>query len=596
MKSSQYNEGYEAAMRKMLEGLEKGIKISDNQSEGGNSKQSNLPQIPWDIDQDKKDSKEEKGKSEKEKSGNPSGSQSKEDKAKDAAEQAKDAAKQAKDAADKAQEAADKANKSSSSSQSSSGQMSQKEKDNINKAAEKAKEAAEKAQEAADKAQEAADKGDADAAEKAAKEASKAMQDAVDSANEASDKSADEYAKDAEKYAKEAAEQAKEAAENAKSSGTEEAKKAAEKAKEAADKAQKNADEAKKAAESGNTEAAKKAAKDALSNREMSKSWNSASKNSGDVDSPEDILDKAEQNSKDYEAKPPRAGGNLENTDDVDIDGLTDMVKKLRDKYVKDAISSPMGDALKRFIEKLKSSEKLEEGGLISKFNSGSSSWQKIVPNLIKRYVTQKIQKRQRFRRSYSRMNRRQGAINFDNGPVILKKGKIKEKDQISFEISLYIDVSGSMDHIIHKLFIEVYKEIDKILSIWGRDKNIDKVNVKTYMFGNAIAEIPYGTVPSDSTMSNKAGKGNCDFDQLIGGIKEKNSTSFANIIFTDGGYNINVNKTASILNSIEGLTVFIVNNKDNEDDLNALEKAVQNNKFKPVYVDYQFSLGDLGK
>lgn len=135
-----YDAGYEDCLDNIKEGLENGIGISDSGS-GGNDGGSDLPQIPWDLDNQSQGGGSDSGKSD--------GQQT--DKDLDAND-AQQSANEAKNAADKAQQNAD------------SGKGSQED-------ANAAKEAAKEAQDAADRAKEAADKGDKEGEAKAAQEA-----------------------------------------------------------------------------------------------------------------------------------------------------------------------------------------------------------------------------------------------------------------------------------------------------------------------------------------------------------------------------------------------------------------------------------------
>ena len=173
--NEEYDAGYNAAINNMKKGIEDGIDISDGGG-GGKGPQSDLPQIPWDIDNKSEDGGDADGSSSKD-------SESDADSAKEAADTAQNAADAAKEAADAAQEAADAAKSAGDENA-----------DEIQDAADKAAEAAKKAQDAADKAKEAAqeaaeaeDDGDSKGASKAAEEAKDAAKKAAEAAKEAAD-------------------------------------------------------------------------------------------------------------------------------------------------------------------------------------------------------------------------------------------------------------------------------------------------------------------------------------------------------------------------------------------------------------------------
>ena len=216
--NEEYDDGYNAAIDNMKKGIEDGIDISDSGGGGKKGSQSDLPQIPWDIDNQSVDDGEGDGSSSKDNSESKD-SKSDADSAKDSAESAQNSADAAKEAADAAQNVADAAKAAGD-----------EKADEIQDAADKAAEAAKKAQDAADKAKEAAkeaaeaeDDGDSKGASKAAKEAADAE-------------------KEASKAAKEAADAAKTAGDLGEESEDGDTQKAGEKANKAADKANNGAD------------------------------------------------------------------------------------------------------------------------------------------------------------------------------------------------------------------------------------------------------------------------------------------------------------------------------------------------------------------
>ena len=216
--NEEYDAGYNAAINNMKKGIEDGIDISDGGG-GGKGPQSDLPQIPWDIDNQAGDG--ESGESSKNDPDSKDGKSGKSDadSAKDAADAAQNAADAAKEAADAAQDVADAAKAAGDENA-----------DEIQDAADKAADAAKKAQDAADKAKEAA-------------------QDAAEAEDDGDSEGAGKAAEEAEDAAKKAAEAAKEAADATKTAGDlgeesddSDTQKAGEKAKEAADKANNAAD------------------------------------------------------------------------------------------------------------------------------------------------------------------------------------------------------------------------------------------------------------------------------------------------------------------------------------------------------------------
>ena len=217
--NKEYDDGYNAAIGNMKKGIEDGIDINTG---GGGKKgpQSDLPQIPWDIDAESNND-DGSGGSGKDDSDNKDNSSKK-----SAADSAKDSASDAQNAADAAKEAADAAQKAADAAKEAGDENA----DDMQDAADKAAEAADKAQRAADKA--------SDAAEEAA-----GAGDDTEEANDAA-KRADKAAKEAADAAKEAADAAKDAGDLGEESDDSDTQDAAKKAQDAAKKAQNASDKA----------------------------------------------------------------------------------------------------------------------------------------------------------------------------------------------------------------------------------------------------------------------------------------------------------------------------------------------------------------
>ena len=195
--NKEYDQGYSDAIDNIKEGLENGVNISKGGGGGGNSG-SDLPDIPWDIDNKDQDQQSGNGKSKPSDKDDDSDSDSSDSSDSDSSpsDKAQKAANEAKEAAKKAQEAADKAKQDANGSDSgdddsdkngssgSSKEDKQQKAADAQKAADEAKEAAKEAQKAADEAKEAENNGDENEAENAAKKA----QDAADKAKQAAKK------------------------------------------------------------------------------------------------------------------------------------------------------------------------------------------------------------------------------------------------------------------------------------------------------------------------------------------------------------------------------------------------------------------------
>lgn len=570
-----YNKGYNDAIAEIKKGLEDGIEIMDGPSGGGGSNNSDLPDIPWKMPKSKSGSSGSSSNSSNNNS-NDSSSGSSSKSASNSSDSAQDSANQAKQAASEAQNKADNASGAEK-------KKLQKEADKKKKLADKAQSEADKAKEAAKKAKEAEENGDEKGAEKAMKDAEKAADNAQNAAGEAMDKSASDYAKDAEDYAKEAAEAAKEAKENASENGSKSAKEAAKEAAEKAKHAKEMAKEAKEAANRGDKDAAKAAANSARSDRDVAKGLSDISDNAND--NKNDNSDDGSSSDRDLQRGPGGTSGSK-------IDGeVIEHAKRLAEQAVQKARKDPDGK-LKDFLDKCKSSYKLKQEGLAMNSMRGSGSWKKEVPLIARHFVKQKLRSRKQYRNTYNRIRRGERAFtdaDLRNGRII-QQGREEVKNKIGFDISVFIDVSGSMENFLKDVCTSAYSMMDSLKRDFGAEKNVDvkKINLRTFMFDTQMAEKPYGTILKST------GGGTYDFDDLMVDVMKKGAAAFVNFIFTDGYFSdIPVDKLVKSFEKMEGLTILIVNNKDSKPTFDRLQKLCEKyaqSKFKVVYVDANFA------
>ena len=573
-----YNKGYNDAIAEIKQGLEDGIEIMDGPSGGGGSNNSDLPDIPWKMPKSKSKSNSSNSNSSDNNSNDDkdssSGSNSKS--ASNSSDSAQDSANKAKQAASEAQDKADKASGAEK-------KKLQKEADKKKKLADKAQSEADKAKEAAEKAKEAEENGDEKGAEKAMKDAQKAADNAQNAAGEAMDKSAGDYAKDADSYAKEAEEAAKEAKENASKNGSKSAKEAAKEAAEKAKHAKEMAKEAKEAANRGDKDGAKVAANSARSDRDVAKGLSDISDNAND--NKNNNSDNGSSSEGDLQKRPGGKSGS-------NIDGeVIEHAKRLAEQAVQKARKDPDGK-LKDFLDKCKSSYKLKQEGLAMNSMRGSSSWKKEVPLMARHFVKRKLRSRKEYRSTYSRIRRGERAFtdaDLRNGRII-QQGREEIKNKIGFDISVFIDVSGSMEHFLNDVCTSAYSMMDSLKKDFGAEKNVDakKINLRSFIFDTQMKEIPYGKIVKNS------GGGTYDFDDLMVDVMKKGAASFVNFIFTDGYFsNIPVDKLVKSFEKMEGLTILIVNNKDSKTTFDKLQKLCEHqaqSKFKVVYAETNFA------
>ena len=570
-----YNKGYNDAIAEIKKGLEDGIEIMDGPSGGGDSNNSDLPDIPWKMPKSKSGSSGSSSNSSNN-NNNDSSSGSNSKSASNSSDSAQDSANKAKQAASEAQDKADNASGAEK-------KKLQKEADKKKKLADKAQNEADKAKEAADKAKEAEENGDKKGAEKAMKDAEKAADNAQNAAGEAMDKSASDYAKDADSYAKEAEEAAKEAKENASENGSKSAKEAAKEAAEKAKHAKEMAKEAKEAANRGDKDAAKAAANSARSDKDVAKGLSDISNNAND--NKNDNSDDGSSSEGDLQRGPGGTSGSK-------VDGeVVEHAKRLAEQAVQKARKDPDGK-LKDFLDKCKSSYKLKQEGLAMNSMRGSGSWKKEVPLIARHFVKQKLRSRKQYRNTYNRIRRGERAFtdaDLRNGRII-QQGREEIKNKIGFDISVFIDVSGSMEHFLNDVCTSAYSMMDSLKKDFGAEKNVDakKINLRSFIFDTQMKEIPYGKIVKNS------GGGTYDFDDLMVDVMKKGAAAFVNFIFTDGYFsNIPVDKLVKSFEKMEGLTILIVNNKDSKPTFDRLQKLCEKqaqSKFKVVYVDANFA------
>lgn len=570
-----YNKGYNEAVANIKDGLENGIQMSDSANSNNIQQNDGLPQIPWDVDQDQQQGN---GSDSKQQDQQQDSQQSPSDRAQDAANKAQSEANKAKDAADKAQKDAD-ANPSNSD-------LKKRAKDAANNAR-KAQSAADKAQEAADKAKDlenqaknASDQKSKDAANKAANKAAdkaeKEASNAKSNADDAQEKTPSELAKDA----KAEYDRAKQIYNDAKKSGA--SQKKLDEMKKEVDRAKEASEKAKDAAKRGDREGAKDAANEARSSADITNSIanqkdSKKSDNTSQSKTPPQLKNDKSQK-----------GGNGSSLDNIELsEENARHIKEVIEKYKKDTESS-----ISDFVKKCNSSKKLKDGGLMMSSNlKGSGSWQKEVTMKSKLFVNQKLKSRKEYKTSYERIRRGERAFSSsDMGKRIVVPGKKEIKNKIGFDISLYIDVSASMNSCINSVFKSAYSLCDKLKEDFGRNAivNNDLIRLRTFIFDTRMREIKYGQ------KARTTGMGTYDFEELMKDVKKNGSEAFLNIILTDGEFmSVDVNQCVKQIVASEGMWLLVVNKETNKTAFDRIEiecKNKANNRFKVYYCNYDFS------
>ena len=343
------------------------------------------------------------------------------------------------------------------------------------------------------------------------------------------------------------------------------------------------AKEAKEAANRGDKDAAKAAANSARSDRDVAKGLSDISDNAND--NKNDNSDNGSSSEGDLQKRPGGKNGS-------NVDGeVIEHAKRLAEQAVQKARKDPDGK-LKDFLDKCKSSYKLKQEGLAMNSMRGSSSWKKEVPLIARHFVKRKLRSRKEYRSTYNRIRRGERAFtdaDLRNGRII-QQGREEIKNKIGFDISVFIDVSGSMEHFLNDVCTSAYSMMDSLKRDFGTEKNVDvkKINLRSFIFDTQMKEIPYGKIVKNS------GGGTYDFDDLMVDVMKKGAASFVNFIFTDGYFSdIPVDKLVKSFEKMEGLTILIVNNKDSKPTFDRLQKLCEKyaqSKFKVVYAETNFA------
>lgn len=261
-------------------------------------------------------------------------------------------------------------------------------------------------------------------------------------------------------------------------------------------------------------------------------------------------------------------------------------IEKICKKYAQ-SMSGSLGD----FLKKCKSSSNLEEGGLLINAQRGGAHWNKQLLLECDQYIHQKLRSQdKKYKRSFRKIRRGERAFtaqDFNDGRT-LKKGKVEIKDQIGFDMALYIDVSGSMCGVIDKVFESAYDIINTLKKTYSHDKLVDAdaINMKSYVFTTTMREIPFGK-------KCRADGGTYEFGQLLDDIYKRNANAFLNIVITDGDFaSIDKSKITKTLEDMDGLFVVVSNKpKGYFSDLVNHVKHTIGPKLVDIYADANFTI-----
>ena len=312
------------------------------------------------------------------------------------------------------------------------------------------------------------------------------------------------------------------------------------KAKDAIKKAQKAADKAKECADKGDKEGESKAAKEA-------------------EEAAKEAIRKLGGNAEDL--------GDTEELTQEEINEIRKNAENIIKKY-KDKLSGALGE----FLNKCKSSASLKKEGLTVNTIKGHSGWNTSMNNICKAFVKKKVfQKKRQTEKTYSRVKRGSGFVKF--GQPIEPGRRIKE-DKLNINVAFYIDKSGSMMGSIDNVFNAVFYISDSLKKTFGKEKIVDETVFENYAFDTSLYKLKFNE-------KAKASGGTMSFNDLLDHINKNTKDFLINVIITDAEFStITVSTIKNLLNSIDGILLFITNN-----DNSTIQNIAKENRNKMHYI-----------
>ena len=294
--------------------------------------------------------------------------------------------------------------------------------------------------------------------------------------------------------------------------------------------AQDAADEAKEAAENGDEKAEEKATKKA---KEEAKKAKAAS-------------DKASN----------EAGNGDDDTELVETEADLEQIRKNAEAIIEKYKNKIVGD-FGSFIKKCKSSVALKKDGLGVNNQRGMASWNEKLNANVNAFVKKKIfQKKRQFEKTYSRVKRGSGFIEF--GKPIEPGRKVREQ-KLTINACFYVDCSGSMGgDRLENATKAIYRISEGLKKHFSKDKIVEDVVFKLVAWDTSFYDVKWGN-------KIQAKGGTMSLEDLVEGVIDKSADYLINIIITDGEFsNSSASKIEKLLsNNIEGMFAFVINNSN---------------------------------
>ena len=294
--------------------------------------------------------------------------------------------------------------------------------------------------------------------------------------------------------------------------------------------AQDAADEAKEAAENGDEKAEEKATKKAKEEAKKAKA----------------AADKASN----------EAGNGDDSTELVETEADLEQIRKNAEAIIEKYKNKIVGD-FGSFIKKCKSSVALKKDGLGVNNQRGMASWNEKLNANVNAFVKKKIfQKKRQFEKTYSRVKRGSGFIEF--GKPIEPGRKVREQ-KLTINACFYVDCSGSMGgDRLENATKAIYRISEGLKKHFSKDKIVEDVVFKLVAWDTSFYDVKWGN-------KIQAKGGTMSLEDLVEGVIDKSADYLINIIITDGEFsNSSASKIEKLLsNNIEGMFAFVINNSN---------------------------------
>lgn len=232
-------------------------------------------------------------------------------------------------------------------------------------------------------------------------------------------------------------------------------------------------------------------------------------------------------------------------------------------KDVLDSFSKHLSGSIRGFLDKCKSSSKLEGSDKVVRGKRGSN-WYRELNREVSGFIQDQIDKvKKKTKSSYSRPNRRAGIIK--KGQPILP-GKMKDNSYIQISSAFFTDISGSMASCIDQVIDATYSLATEIDRDFHKSPYISDITSDFYVFNEDITKIKFG-------QRVEAEGGNISLGELVE-IMDKNYGNYLiSIIITDAGFSSGEAELIKYLKEHPDQFLVFISSEDNDDIKDILSK-----------------------